>query len=150
MTVQSLHLQGAGGVGMCGMAEVLSSRGLTISGCDLAENERTRRLTELGMLEETALFQGYLGKGVHDVTCGRFPEITRVVVHNLGGLGVYPGPQREEDRLPFLLMAKITLLIVKKGSDFHCQSNLHPTPTGNDADGAAPRRAWIQISDRNS
>ena len=49
MTVQSLHLQGAGGVGMCGMAEVLSSRGLTISGCDLAENERTRRLTELGM-----------------------------------------------------------------------------------------------------
>lgn len=50
MTVQSLHLLGAGGVGMCGMAEVLSSHGLTISGCDLADNERTRRLTELGMV----------------------------------------------------------------------------------------------------
>ncbi len=50
MTVQSLHLLGAGGVGMCGMAEVLRSRGLMISGCDLAENERTRRLNELGMV----------------------------------------------------------------------------------------------------
>ncbi len=49
MTVQSLHLQGAGGVGMCGMAEVLGSQGLTISGCDLADNERTRRLSGLGM-----------------------------------------------------------------------------------------------------
>lgn len=48
--VQSLHLLGAGGAGMCGIAEVLSSHGLIISGCDLADNERTRRLTELGMV----------------------------------------------------------------------------------------------------
>jgi UDP-N-acetylmuramate--alanine ligase len=39
---------GAGGVGMCGIAEVLMAQGLTVSGCDLADNERTRRLTELG------------------------------------------------------------------------------------------------------
>jgi len=43
-----LHLMGVGGVGMCGIAEVLLAQGLTVSGCDLADNERTRRLTELG------------------------------------------------------------------------------------------------------
>jgi UDP-N-acetylmuramate--alanine ligase len=39
---------GIGGVGMCGIAEVLISQGLTVSGCDLAESERTRRLADLG------------------------------------------------------------------------------------------------------
>ena len=48
MSVRHLHLMGAGGVGMCGIAEVLLAQGLTVSGCDLVENERTRRLTELG------------------------------------------------------------------------------------------------------
>ena len=48
MNVQHLHLMGVGGVGMCGMAEVLLGEGLSVSGCDLAENERTRRLAELG------------------------------------------------------------------------------------------------------
>ena len=48
MSVRSLHLMGVGGVGMCGMAEVLIGQGLTVSGCDLADNERTRRLIELG------------------------------------------------------------------------------------------------------
>ena len=42
------HLMGIGGVGMCGIAEVLLSEGLAVSGCDLADNERTRRLTTLG------------------------------------------------------------------------------------------------------
>ena len=48
MRVRHLHLMGVGGVGMCGIAEVLLAQGLTVSGCDLAENERTRRLAELG------------------------------------------------------------------------------------------------------
>lgn len=39
---------GVGGVGMCGIAEVLLAQDLTVSGCDLAANERTRRLAELG------------------------------------------------------------------------------------------------------
>ena len=42
------HLMGIGGVGMCGIAEVLLSEGVAVSGCDLADNERTRRLTNLG------------------------------------------------------------------------------------------------------
>jgi UDP-N-acetylmuramate--alanine ligase len=48
MSVRSLHFMGVGGVGMCGVAEVLIAQGLTVSGCDLADNERTQRLIELG------------------------------------------------------------------------------------------------------
>ena len=43
-----LHLMGIGGVGMCGIAEVLLGEGVAVSGCDLADNERTQRLTTLG------------------------------------------------------------------------------------------------------
>jgi UDP-N-acetylmuramate--alanine ligase len=39
---------GAGGVGMCGLAEVLLADGYRVSGCDLELSERTRRLEELG------------------------------------------------------------------------------------------------------
>lgn len=49
MTVRNLHFMGVGGVGMCGLAEVLHSQGLTISGCDLADSERTRHLQDLGV-----------------------------------------------------------------------------------------------------
>ena len=48
MSVGHFHLMGVGGVGMCGIAEVLIAQGMTVSGCDLAENERTQRLIELG------------------------------------------------------------------------------------------------------
>ncbi len=40
---------GIGGVGMCGLAEVLQAGGATVSGCDLAASERTERLSALGM-----------------------------------------------------------------------------------------------------
>ena len=33
---------------MCGIAEVLIAQGLTVSGCDIADSERTRRLVDLG------------------------------------------------------------------------------------------------------
>ena len=49
MTVRHLHFMGIGGVGMCGLAEVMHSRGLTVSGCDLAASERTRYLQGLGV-----------------------------------------------------------------------------------------------------
>jgi UDP-N-acetylmuramate--alanine ligase len=48
MSARHFHLMGIGGVGMCGIAEVLIADGLTVSGCDLADSERTRRLAELG------------------------------------------------------------------------------------------------------
>jgi UDP-N-acetylmuramate--alanine ligase len=48
MSVRHLHLMGVGGVGMCGIAEVLIAEGVTVSGCDLDDNERTRRLADSG------------------------------------------------------------------------------------------------------
>jgi UDP-N-acetylmuramate--alanine ligase len=43
-----LHFMGAGGVGMCGLAEVLLDSGAVVSGCDLVSSERTERLGALG------------------------------------------------------------------------------------------------------
>jgi UDP-N-acetylmuramate--alanine ligase len=44
-----LHFMGAGGVGMCGLAEVMLAEGSVVSGCDLMLSERTERLVELGV-----------------------------------------------------------------------------------------------------
>jgi UDP-N-acetylmuramate--alanine ligase len=49
MRAKHFHLMGIGGVGMCGIAEVLLGEGVVVSGCDLADNERTQRLAELGV-----------------------------------------------------------------------------------------------------
>lgn len=46
--VRHLHFIGAGGVGMCGLAEILLREGLVVSGCDLAASDRTERLASLG------------------------------------------------------------------------------------------------------
>jgi UDP-N-acetylmuramate--alanine ligase len=49
MTPLHLHFMGVGGVGMCGLAEIMLAANHTVSGCDLADSERTRRLAELGV-----------------------------------------------------------------------------------------------------
>ena len=49
MTGRHLHFMGIGGVGMCGLAEVLYAGGATVSGCDLAASQRTERLSALGI-----------------------------------------------------------------------------------------------------
>jgi UDP-N-acetylmuramate--alanine ligase len=43
-----LHFMGAGGVGMCGLAEIMIEDGFVVSGCDLESSERTERLARLG------------------------------------------------------------------------------------------------------
>jgi len=43
------HLIGIGGIGMGAIASLLSSKGHKVSGCDLRENDMTRRLTDKGM-----------------------------------------------------------------------------------------------------
>lgn len=43
------HFVGIGGIGMCGLAELLRNMGATVSGSDLAENANTERLKELGI-----------------------------------------------------------------------------------------------------
>ena len=44
-----LHFMGAGGVGMCGLAEVYRAEGFQVSGCDLELSGRTARLEDLGI-----------------------------------------------------------------------------------------------------
>jgi UDP-N-acetylmuramate--alanine ligase len=43
-----LHFMGAGGVGMCGLAEVMLDEGRAVSGCDLEPSGRTGRLQRRG------------------------------------------------------------------------------------------------------
>ena len=43
-----LHFVGIGGIGMSGIAEVLANLGYTVSGSDLASNETTKRLVDIG------------------------------------------------------------------------------------------------------
>lgn len=47
--VRHIHFVGIGGVGMSGIAEVLSNLGYTISGSDLAESATLKRLSSLGI-----------------------------------------------------------------------------------------------------
>ena len=46
--VKHIHFIGIGGVGMCGIAEVLMNLGYSVSGSDLADNAVTQRLARLG------------------------------------------------------------------------------------------------------
>lgn len=47
--MRHLHFVGIGGVGMCGLAELLHGEGFLVSGCDLAASETTARLERLGI-----------------------------------------------------------------------------------------------------
>lgn len=46
--VKHIHFIGIGGVGMCGIAEVLLNLGYSVSGSDLADNVVTQRLAKMG------------------------------------------------------------------------------------------------------
>jgi len=48
--IHQIHFIGIGGVGMCGIAEVLLNQGYRISGSDLSASENTRRLERLGAI----------------------------------------------------------------------------------------------------
>src|SRR5688572_20862136 len=43
-----IHLVGIGGMGMCGIAEVLLNLGYQVSGSDMRETEITKHLAEIG------------------------------------------------------------------------------------------------------
>jgi UDP-N-acetylmuramate--alanine ligase len=47
--IKKIHFVGIGGIGMSGIAEILSDADLEISGCDLKESAITRRLERLGI-----------------------------------------------------------------------------------------------------
>jgi len=58
--VRHLHFLGIGGVGMCGLAELLHGEGFTVSGCDLAASETTARLESLGIRVDLGHAAGHL------------------------------------------------------------------------------------------
>ena len=47
--VRQVHFIGVGGIGMSGLAEILSTMEFEVSGSDLREGENTRRLQRLGV-----------------------------------------------------------------------------------------------------
>ena len=47
--IKNIHFIGIGGIGMSGMAELLSRTGYSISGSDLNENDRTQSLRSMGL-----------------------------------------------------------------------------------------------------
>src|SRR5690349_17895809 len=44
-----VHFIGIGGIGMCGLAELLRNMGAPVSGSDLGENAQTQRLKKMGI-----------------------------------------------------------------------------------------------------
>ena len=47
--IKKLHFVGIGGVGMCGIAEILHNSGYEITGSDLKASETTAHLENLGI-----------------------------------------------------------------------------------------------------
>lgn len=58
--IQHIHLVGIGGIGMSGIAEVLTNLGFEVSGSDLKASSVTERLQELGV----RFFEGHHGENV--------------------------------------------------------------------------------------
>ncbi len=61
--IRSIHFVGIGGVGMCGIAEVLLNQGYTISGSDIRESAVTNRLKSLG----AKIFIGHAEENVEGI-----------------------------------------------------------------------------------
>lgn len=57
------HFIGIGGIGMCGLAELLKNMGAQVSGSDMAENANTERLKKMGI----PIFKGHAEKNISDV-----------------------------------------------------------------------------------
>ena len=48
-SIRHIHFVGIGGIGMCGIAELLHSQGYQVTGSDLALGANARRLRGLGI-----------------------------------------------------------------------------------------------------
>lgn len=57
-----VHFIGIGGIGMCGLAELLHNLGARVTGSDASENAQTIRLKQLGI----EVFAGHAAKNVED------------------------------------------------------------------------------------
>tara|TARA_B100000678_G_scaffold291591_1_gene309499 strand:- start:2617 stop:4029 length:1413 start_codon:yes stop_codon:yes gene_type:complete len=59
--VEHIHFVGIGGVGMCGIAQVLHNEGYTITGSDLQNNRATEALRQLGVV----IYIGHAAEHIH-------------------------------------------------------------------------------------
>ena len=59
--IRRVHFVGVGGIGMCGLAELLKSQGYHVSGTDLREGPTVLRLRELGIRVEVGHDAGHVG-----------------------------------------------------------------------------------------
>ncbi len=62
LDLAKFHFVGIGGIGMCGLAELLQHMGAQVSGSDLADNANTQRLKKLGV----SIYQGHAAKNIGD------------------------------------------------------------------------------------
>src|SRR4051812_42145591 len=60
-----VHFIGIGGIGMCGLAELLRNMGGQVSGSDLSENAQTTRLRAMGIDVKI----GHSAENVHGAEC---------------------------------------------------------------------------------
>ncbi|REG81646.1 UDP-N-acetylmuramate--L-alanine ligase [Marinomonas pollencensis] len=60
--IQNIHFIGIGGVGMCGIAEVLHNQGYSVSGSDLKASATTDRLSDMGI----KVYLGHQAENVFD------------------------------------------------------------------------------------
>ena len=59
-----VHLIGAGGIGMAGVAFLLKERGFTVTGCDVQENRQTDWLRKNGIRIVTGHDEGHISNGI--------------------------------------------------------------------------------------
>ncbi len=60
--IQHVHFVGIGGIGMCGIAELLHNQGMVVSGSDLSEGLSVQRLRSLGI----SVFTGHSAENIQD------------------------------------------------------------------------------------
>ena len=74
-----IHFVGIGGMGMCGIAEVLANMGYRVSGSDMNDTEITRHLTKIGCAVKQGHLAGNLGEAdvvvVSSAIKGYNPEV---------------------------------------------------------------------------
>lgn len=62
LSMNRFHFVGVGGIGMCGLAELLKNMGAQVTGSDISENANTEHLKKLGI----PIFKGHEGHQIGD------------------------------------------------------------------------------------
>lgn len=69
-----VHFIGIGGIGMCGLAELLRNMGAQVSGSDLSENAQTQRLAKMGI----KIYNGHAAENIADAEVVVFSSAVKI------------------------------------------------------------------------